>query len=99
MTLHELKISVEKMPTVMDISDEISIIESLMKVDREDILKNKDSFTFILKALHLSHVDSGYMEVTEENKYVFDDFSRWLHGLSLRGIGIHHNIISDFYED
>ncbi|GKW19176.1 hypothetical protein PEC302107_09050 [Pectobacterium araliae] len=66
----------------MDISDELSLIKMLMRVEVSDLLENKDEFFSILESLELSHMDNGFMELTKDNEIYFLDFYKWLVNLN-----------------
>lgn len=78
MNLQQIKNSVLSFPTIMDISEEILIINELMVVETDDLIKNKDNFQFIIDSLELSHTDSGFMALTAQNQNIFIDFYHWL---------------------
>ena len=97
MKLIEIKNRVLSLPTIMDISDEILIINELMSIDTDDLIENKDVFYFISKAVELSHTDSGFMLLTRENEGDFIRFYHWLRKIKLEcGLELHDNYIETF---
>lgn len=78
MKLQEIKGKVSSLPTIMDISDELLIINFLMTIESDDLTENTDAFKAIISSLELSHTDSGFMELTEENENIFIGFYYWL---------------------
>lgn len=97
MNLQDIKNKVLSLPTVMDISEEILIINELMASEVDDLVKNKDVFRFIINSLELSHTDSGFMELTKENEGVFIAFYHWLREVNNRlNLNLNTNIIDSF---
>jgi hypothetical protein len=94
--LDRLEKELSSFPTVMDISDEISIIGDLMRLDLADIESNRESFCRIVRSVELSHTDSGYFELTKENEKIFIDFYRWL---SLLRKDINLNLAAEIVEN
>ncbi|BES82966.1 hypothetical protein PEC302110_00630 [Pectobacterium araliae] len=82
MKLIDIKSVYSNMSTIMDISDELSLIKMLMRVEVSDLLENKDEFFSILESLELSHMDNGFMELTKDNEIYFLDFYKWLVNLN-----------------
>lgn len=62
----------------MGINNEISIIKLLLCTEKSELAQHKDKFTAILQALELSHTDSGFFELEEENDKYFIEFHEWL---------------------
>ncbi|WP_368301689.1 hypothetical protein [Kluyvera sichuanensis] len=97
MKLQEIKDKVLSLPSVMDISDELLIIEFLMSVESNDLTKNTGAFNSIIILLELSHTDSGFIELTEENESVFIGFYHWLQKINNEfGLGLNKNTIDSF---
>ncbi|HCT5824058.1 TPA: hypothetical protein OT171_004987, partial [Citrobacter sedlakii] len=63
MKLQEIKDKVSSLPTIMDISDELLIIDFLMTIESDDLTENTYDFNSIISSLELSHTDSGFMEL------------------------------------
>lgn len=76
MKLLDMEKKLSELPTIMSISDEITLIKSLMNVPFDNL--NKDSFFKIINALELAHTDNGFMELNYENEHVFKEFADWL---------------------
>ena len=97
MNLQDIKNKVLSLPTIMDISEEVLIINELMKSNVDDLVKNKDVFQFIINSLELSHTDSGFMELTEENEGEFIAFYYWLSEINNRlKLNLNANVIDSF---
>ncbi|MEH3411133.1 hypothetical protein [Phytobacter diazotrophicus] len=97
MKLQEIKDKVSSLPTVMDISDELLIISFLMTVESGDLTENKDVFKSIISSLELSHTDSGFMELTEENESIFIGFYYWLKKIDTKfSLGLNENTMDSF---
>jgi hypothetical protein len=73
-----------RLPTIMDIEDEIRVINVLMSMTMGEIQGNLDDFRTLVNNLDISHIDSGYMEVTQTNKDIFLHFAEWLANLKTR---------------
>ena len=78
MKLSEITNIISSLPTIMDISDELLIINGLMSLDVCEIVESMDAFCSILKKVVLSHQDSGFMELTKDNEEDFIRFYHWL---------------------
>jgi hypothetical protein len=76
--LEKIARQMDVLPTIMDISDEISIINALMGLSPEEITCNKKIFNKVLEDLYISHTDSGWFELTSENEQVFIEFCQWI---------------------
>ncbi|EMI7477310.1 TPA: hypothetical protein ACRRX3_001644 [Morganella morganii] len=97
MKLQEIKNKVSSLPTIMDISDELLLINELMTVPYADLAKDMDTLKFIINALDLSHTDSGFMELTKENESVFMSFYCWLNRANSEvDLGLNANVIDSF---
>ncbi|BDR55780.1 hypothetical protein [Xylocopilactobacillus apis] len=95
--LETIKSEIISLPTIMNISEEIRIINDLMKVETEDLIVNKDIFRFIVDSLELSHADSGFMDVTKENEKNFINFYVWLRKINTDyGLSLNNNTIDVF---
>jgi hypothetical protein len=97
MKLHEIKNKISSLPTVMDLSDELMIIENLMAIEFNDLTENAGIFKSIISLLALSHTDSGFMDLTKENKIKFIGFFHWLRKVEDEfNLGLNHTIIDSF---
>lgn len=97
MNLQEIKNKVLSLPTIMNLADELLIIDELMTIDVNDLIENQDIFKSIIDALELSHIDSGFMELTEENESSFINFYKWLNKTNNKfNLGINANTIDSF---
>jgi len=76
--LKDIKKIISTFPTVMDIDDELLIISQLMDVDINELIKNKHVLFKIIDDLEISHMDSGFMQLTEKNEGEFIKFHKWL---------------------
>lgn len=97
MNLQEIKNKVLSLPTIMNLADELLIIDELMTIDVNDLIEDQDIFKSIIDALELSHIDSGFMELTEENESSFINFYKWLNKTNNKfNLGINANTIDSF---
>ncbi|WES69444.1 hypothetical protein [Superficieibacter sp. HKU1] len=97
MKLEEIKDKVSSLPTIMDISDELLIIDFLMTIKSDDLTENTDVFNSIISLLELSHTDSGFMELTEENENIFIEFYHWLQKINNEfSLGLDKNTMDSF---
>lgn len=97
MNLQEIKNKILSLPTIMNLADELLIIDELMTIDVNDLIENQDIFKPIIDALELSHIDSGFMELTEENESSFINFYKWLNKTNNKfNLGINANTIDSF---
>jgi hypothetical protein len=69
---------VRDLPTIMDMEDEISVINKLMRLSMDEISGDSGLFCDIIEDLCLSHTDSGIYEITLENEGILTRFSIWL---------------------
>ncbi|MCE0826394.1 MULTISPECIES: hypothetical protein [Buttiauxella] len=97
MKLQEIKGKVSSLPTIMDISDELLTIKYLMSIESEDLTENTDDLKSVINSLELSHTDSGFMELTEENESIFLEFCCWLKKVDSEfNLGLNANTIDSF---
>jgi len=97
MNLQEIKNKVLSLPTIMNLADELLIIDELMTIDVNDLIEDQDIFKSIIDALELSHIDSGFMELTEGNECSFINFYKWLNKTNNKfNLGINANTIDSF---
>ncbi len=97
MNLQEIKNKVLSLPTIMNLADELLIIDELMTIDVNDLIEDQDIFKSIIDALELSHIDSGFMELTEGNESSFINFYKWLNKTNNKfNLGINANTIDSF---
>ena len=88
-----------QLPTVMNYEDEKKLIEKFMCIDIDDMLLERDKLFCFFEKIYLSHIDNGYMEVEDEDKKLFRNFSSKISSLIKRGVNIHQNFADDFYEE
>lgn len=65
-------------PTFMGLMEEKEYIDALMKMDCEYIASNIESFFSVLDRLDESHSNTGYFDVTSQNRSIVVNFSAWL---------------------
>ena len=68
-------------PTFMGLAEEKDYFDALMGMDYKYLANNIESFFIVLSRLDESHADTGYFDVTPQNKSVIITFSSWLTGL------------------
>lgn len=78
MTLKEINDTITALPTVMTLTDEALLIDAIMTIPFAELARDPNSLNVAIRALELSHTDSGFMELTAENEGVFVNFHRWL---------------------
>ena len=66
------------LPYMVSIQREEEIIESLMGMPLDYLRQNYEAFDDVVDVLMVSHIDTGYAYITEENEALFLEFSRWL---------------------
>jgi hypothetical protein len=76
MTLTEIRDKVIKLPTIMDLDDEVRLVNGLM-TSIETPEMDWAAFQEIMDRLSISHMDTFY-ELNETNKGPFVRFSQWL---------------------
>jgi hypothetical protein len=76
--LHQLTETAKTYPTILHFSQMLFLIEALQKLNIADIKNAEAEFYELIKAMHLSHCDCNFLEVTQEYEKVFVDFSNWL---------------------
>ena len=97
MKLSEIEKRISFLPTIMDISDELQVISELMDISYDDLNGDKDIFCSIVKQVAISHIDSGFLELTSLNEGEFIRFYHWLNKVNVElGIGLNNNIIENF---
>ncbi|MCL2310820.1 MAG: hypothetical protein FWC42_11260 [Proteobacteria bacterium] len=67
-----------RLPTIMYIDQEISVIRELMGMPIDYLVANKEIFSTLIFNLETSHTGGGYFELTRENESIFFEFADWL---------------------
>jgi sulfur carrier protein ThiS len=75
--LENISREVERLPTMMEIEDEIKIIQALMSGGEEEVLKEKETLFDILSRLETSH-HQAIFSVNSKNIEHFIKFGQWL---------------------
>ena len=97
MSLNEIRDKLTSLPTIMEISDELLIIDMLMKVEFEELIEGKSTLFSILDDIELSHNDVGFLEITKENEGEFVKFYNWLKKINSElNLGISDCLVDSF---
>lgn len=98
--LEEIKCRLSKLPTIMELEDEMDLVRGLMKVSIKDL--DEDNLVEIVSDIEDAHTDNVF-DLDYKNEGVFLDFANWLHKINKeRGFKIPESLISTFsitYDD